>query len=189
MTSASAVLVVIDVQNGFVNEKSKHVVPVIVDLVSRWQAHGGATIFTRYLNYSGSPWERLIKWTEMYDGEPEANLVNELQPYSPRATRIVDKRIYSLFSESGAAFIREQGWTDIYLCGIDTECCVLKTAVDAFERDLTPWVLMDACASHLGPESHDAGLLVTGELIGPNQVITKNDIPQQLLPRASHVQG
>lgn len=181
MTRASAVLAVIDVQNGFVNEESRYVVPVIADLVSRWQARGGDTLFTRYLNYPGSPWERLINYTEMH-GEPETSLVDEIQPYSARATRIVDKTIYSLFSESGTDIIRKHGWTDIYLCGIDTECCVLKTAVDAFERNLTPWVLTDACASHAGPKSHEAGLLVISELIGRGQMIATKDVPRQLLP-------
>jgi nicotinamidase-related amidase len=31
-------LVVIDVQNGFVTDNSRHVVPVIADLVDRWMA-------------------------------------------------------------------------------------------------------------------------------------------------------
>lgn len=188
MTGTSAVLAVIDVQNGFVNEESRHVVPVIADLVSRWQAHGGDTLFTRYLNYSGSPWERLINYTEMH-GEPGTSLVDELRPYSARATCVVDKTIYSLFSDSGADIVREHGWTDVYLCGIDTECCVLKTAVDAFERNLTPWVLTDACASHSGPKSHEAGLLVTSELIGPGQMIATRAVPPHLLPSSSGVPG
>jgi nicotinamidase-related amidase len=29
-------------------------------------------------------------------------------------------------------------------CSIDTDICVLKTAVDAFERNFTPWILKDA---------------------------------------------
>ena len=30
-------LVVVDVQNGFVTDNSRHVVPVIADLVDRWR--------------------------------------------------------------------------------------------------------------------------------------------------------
>lgn len=53
---------------------------------------------------------------------------------------------------------------------------VLKTAVDTFERSLTPWVLADACASHVGQETHAAGLLVTRTLIGSSQIITTADL-------------
>ncbi len=59
------VLVVVDVQNGFITEDSVRVVSVIVDLVRlvrRWQSAGGHTIFTRYFNFPNSPFERLIGW-------------------------------------------------------------------------------------------------------------------------------
>ncbi len=64
----------------------------------------------------------------------------------------------------------------------DTDICVLKTAVDAFERDLSPWVLKDACASHAGPEAHDAGLLITERFIGANQIIRTTSLPESVLP-------
>jgi nicotinamidase-related amidase len=164
------VLVVVDVQNGFVTENSERVVPVIKAFVSRWQAHGGDTVFTRYHNYPNSPYERLIKWTALQCA-PETEIADELKPLASHATAVVDKDIYTLFNDDGAALVKERGWTDLYICGIDTNSCVLKTAVDAFERNLTPWILADACASHSGPEVHAAGLLVAAKFIGPRQII------------------
>ena len=38
--SAKTALVVVDMQNGFVTENSRPVVPVIADLVERWTAAG-----------------------------------------------------------------------------------------------------------------------------------------------------
>lgn len=181
MTSDSAVLVVVDVQNGFIREESRHVVPVIVDLVKRWQAAGGDVVFTRYLNYEGSPFERLIKWKELRTS-PQIDIVPELAPLAAKATAIVDKTMYSLFAdEKGHALVSERGWKDIYVCGIATESCVLKTAVDAFELDLTPWLIEDASASHAGRDVHEAGVLVTQRFIGEGQIITTNDIPTALV--------
>jgi nicotinamidase-related amidase len=181
MTESRPVLIVVDVQNGFVKEKSAHVVPVIVDLVDRWQSAGGDVVFTRYLNYPGSPFERLIKWS-LLQHSPEIDIVDELQPYAARATAIVDKTIYSLFNEQGRALVEQHRWTDLYVCGIATESCVLKTAVDAFELDLTPYLVEDASASHAGQAVHEAGVLVTSRFIGPDQIIRVADIP---LPAAS----
>jgi nicotinamidase-related amidase len=73
--------------------------------------------------------------------------------------------------------LSERGWTDLYVCGIDTDICVLKTAVDAFEYDLTPWILQDACASHAGPEAHTAG-----RFIGTNHIIQTTSLPESVLP-------
>jgi nicotinamidase-related amidase len=180
MSERKPVLVVVDVQNGFITEHSKPVVPVIVDLVHRWQAARGDVVFSRYLNYAGSPFERLIGWTKMADS-PETDFVGELAPYVGPHTPVVDKHIYTLFTPEGTHLVDERGWTDLYLCGIDTDSCVLKTAVDAFERDLTPWILKDACASHAGPEAHAAGLFIAGRFIGTNQIIQTTSLPESVL--------
>ncbi|WP_309237501.1 isochorismatase family cysteine hydrolase [Actinomadura sp. BRA 177] len=177
-------LVVVDVQNGFVREESRHVVPVIADLVERWQAAGGDVIFTRYLNYEGSPFERLIKWKELRTS-PQIDIVPELESLAAKATAIIDKTVYSLFGdEKGRSLVSERGWTDIYVCGIATESCVLKTAVDAFELDLNPWLVEDASASHAGRDVHEAGVLVTRRFIGADQIITTDDIPASLVGEA-----
>lgn len=176
-----AVLVVVDVQNGFIREASAAVVPVIVDLVARWQAAGGDVIFTRYLNYRGSPFERLINWSECMES-PQIDIVDELQPYADKATAVIDKKGYGLFADSaGAALVAERGWRDIYVCGIATESCVLASALGAFEADLTPWVVEDASASHAGQHVHEAGILVTQRFIGERQIINVADIPAGLV--------
>jgi|SRR5918998_6767092 nicotinamidase-related amidase len=180
MSERKPVLVVVDVQNGFITEHSQPVVPIIVDLVRRWQAAHGDVLFTRYLNYSGSPFERLIGWTKMTDG-PQTELIPELLPYVNPQTPVIDKYIYTFFTSEGTELVHERGWTDLYVCGIDTEVCVLKTAVDAFEHDLTPWILKDACASHSGPKAHAAGLFIAGRFIGANQIIQTTSLPQSLL--------
>ena len=177
--SSSAVLVVVDAQNGFVRQQSEHVIPVIADLVEGWLEKGGDVVFTRYFNYPDSPFERFIHWTEMQRA-PQTDIVSELLPYVDRAT-VLDKRTYSLFSPEGAALVKERGWTDIYTCGIATESCVLKTVVDAFEYDLTPWLIEDASASHAGKTVHDAGILVAERFIGAGQIIRVADLPASLV--------
>lgn len=181
MTERKPVLVVIDAQNGFVRDASKHVIPVIRDLVERWYAVGGDVVFTRYLNFPGSNFERLIHWSKLQTS-PEIDIVDELASLAMRATAVVDKTIYSLFNDEGTALVREHGWTDLYICGIATESCVLKTAVDAFELDLTPWLLEDASASHAGDSVHQAGVLVTSRFIGKDQIIRTADLPRDLFP-------
>jgi nicotinamidase-related amidase len=180
MNEGKPVLVVVDVQNGFITEHSRPVVPVIVDLARRWQAAHGDVVFTRYLNYVGSPFERLIGWTKMVE-EPDTELVTELKPYVDPHTPIIDKYIYTLFTPEGRHLVAARGWTDLYVCGIDTEICVLKTAVDAFEQNLTPWILKDACASHSGPEAHAAGLFIAERFIGANQVIPTASLSESVL--------
>jgi nicotinamidase-related amidase len=167
----SRALVVVDVQNGFVTDSSRAVVPAVVDLVRRW---AGPVVFTRYHNHPGSPFERLLGWTAM-QGPPETDLVAELAPYAAGAP-VVDKAVYSLFTAEGRALVAARGWTDLVFCGIATDSCVLKSAVDAFEAGLTPWVVTDACASDFSAEAHAAGLLCLRVMLGAGHLVTAAEL-------------
>ncbi|WP_012182125.1 cysteine hydrolase [Salinispora arenicola] len=187
MSSGRPVLVVTDMQNGFVREQSAYIVPVVADLVRRWQGVGGDTLFTRYLNYPGSPFERFFDWRRL-QSSPDIDLVPELHPYLGKGV-VLDKRIYSPFTSEGVALFKRHGWKEFYFCGIATESCVLKGAVDAFEHDFTPWLIADASASHAGAEAHEAGLLVARRFIGPGQVIRLADIPAALIDMPPSLQA
>jgi nicotinamidase-related amidase len=163
-------LVVVDVQNGFITDLSRPVVPVIKDLVDRWTATGRPIVFTRYLNHPGSMFEKLLDWRKVTHS-PETDIVPELADAATRAD-VIDKHGYTLFNDTGRALVADHGWTDLVFCGIDTEICVLKSAVDAFEAGITPWIITDASASHSSVAAHDAGILIGRRFIGPAQFIT-----------------
>lgn len=172
-------LIVIDMQNGFLNDHSQPVLASVVNLVERWRQAGGPIVFTRYHNYPGSPFERLIGWSQLQTS-PQVDISSALSDYADQALAIIDKKIYSFFTAEGAALVAEQGWTDLVFCGVATESCVLKSAVDAFERNLTPWIITDACLSHGGQQAHDAGLLVARRFIGGGQLVTADGLFQLL---------
>jgi nicotinamidase-related amidase len=175
MDFSRGVLVVVDMQNGFVSDKSTHIVEPVAQLAKRWMDAGRAAVFTRFINEPGSPFERLIGWTRMRSA-PETDLVAVIAALADRGLAVLDKPGYSLFTTEGAGLVTQYGWTDIVIAGIATESCVLKTAVDAFERDLTPWVVRDAVYSHAGAEAHEAGLLVAGRFIGRRQLIEADEL-------------
>lgn len=149
-------------------------------MVQRWQAAGGHTIFTRYHNYPGSPFERLIGWYNLHDS-PEVDFVDELAPHvshNPR-THVIDKTGYTALTDDCRQWIAEHGFTDLLICGIATDGCVLKTTLDAFEAGYTPWLLADACASNASrvppEEVHRSALLLASRLVGAGQVIRSDD--------------
>lgn len=174
------VLVVVDVQNGFVNRHSQHVVQAITDLVTTWTSRNLPVVFTRYLNQPASAYEKYFSWSRFMTS-PDIDLVPEIQALAV-GQPVVDKFGYTLFSDEGAALVQESGWSDLVFCGIATESCVLKSAADAFEHDYGPWIVTDACASDAGPEMHDAGLAVARRLIGRNQLITTSALLESYAP-------
>ncbi|WP_280406621.1 cysteine hydrolase family protein [Nocardia carnea] len=184
-----AALLVVDVQNGFVNEFSEHVVPVIVDLATQWSRTGRPTVYTRYWNYTDSPWERLIGWRALY-GPPETDIVDELSGLvSEPGSHTLDKRVYTALTSEGIDLIEGLGVTDLVICGIATDACVLKSALDAFERGYTPWVVRDAVASnatrHRAAEIHESALLHISRLVGGSQVVDSYEVLESLGERAT----
>jgi nicotinamidase-related amidase len=172
---SSAVLFVVDVQNGFCNEISAPAVRRIVPLVRRWSDAGLPMIFTRYHNYPGSKFERLLDWTEVQHA-PDTDLVDGLIPLADRAVAVADKTGYSVFTAEVTKIVDEYGWTDLVFCGLDTDTCVLKSVADAFEREHTPWLIRDACASHGSRSQHRTGVTLAGRFIGQRQLITHRQV-------------
>lgn len=167
-------------QNGFLNHNSRHVVPAVASLVSAWAGRGLPVVFTRYFNQPGSSYEKYFSWSRLMDA-PETDLTPQIADLA--AGRLVlDKLGYTLFTDDGAALVRENGWHDLVFCGVATESCVLKSATDAFEHGYGPWIVTDACASDGGPDFHDAGLKVAQRLIGRGQLITTSTLLEQLAP-------
>ena len=157
-------LIVVDAQTGFVNEHTRHVVPVVERL-----QHGYDRIYaTRFVNAGASPYRKFLGWRRF--GARSADAALAFRP-APHAV-IVEKRVYSCVSEALLRDLRDRGAAAVSLCGIDTDACVPVSAVDLFQRGIRPVVLSQACASHAGPEYHKAGLRLLERLVGRRQIVS-----------------
>ena len=161
-----SLLLVVDVQNGFVNGYTRHLIDVVNGLIAGFAGRREPVAFTRFVNIPGSGHERWIGWTRFMH-EPENALVDTLATGS---SPVFVKHGYTAFTPAFEDHVRERRIERLLLCGIATDGCVLKSAVDAFERGIEPVVLSDACASHAGREIHEAGLLLLSRFIGPRQL-------------------
>lgn len=170
------VLVVVDMQKGFINEHSVHIVQNVEALIHSCHEFPLPVVFSRFVNVAGSPFESLIGW-DRFHTEPETEIVDELVPW---VGDLIEKNFYTTITSEFVTRIRRCDWKTIVLCGIATESCVLKTAADTFELGLRPIVISDACASDMGEVSHLAGLVALESLIGKDQIMTANELLQRL---------
>lgn len=171
-TSRPDVLLVVDMQNGFLGPRSAHVIPIVSTVLAAFHDAGIPIVCTRFHNRPNSPYERLIGWTRLRT-ETEVALHDAV---APMASWIIDKDIYTAFTPDFVSLVQQHGWHTVAICGVATDGCVLKTSVDAFERDLIPIVIADACASHAGDEIHQAGLTLLRRFIGRDQIVTTADV-------------
>jgi nicotinamidase-related amidase len=183
MDTAHAALVVVDVQNGFLNHHSRPVLPALSRLLAAWTQARLPVVLTRYHNYPGSQFEHLLHWSRLQDS-PETDIAEEISVHTANAA-VIDKYGYSCFTDDFRKLLDHERWRDLYFCGVATESCVLKSAADAFEHGVVPWIVTDASASDAGRSVHEAGLTVARRLIGAHHLVSSQDMLSGLLPSAA----
>lgn len=156
-------LLIVDVQKGFVNSKTKHIPP----LVEKLQNNYSLVIATRFINLPDSPYRRLIKWSRL---APETDEI-ELAFKPKKDVVVIDKYIYSCINDSFMSLLKEHDIDAVDICGLDTDICVMKCAVDLFERNMTPFVLKDYCATIADSSVQESVWVILARYIGKSQII------------------
>jgi nicotinamidase-related amidase len=155
-------LVVVDVLNSYDHEDADRLaqsmaaaVPQIAHLVQRARDEEIPVIYVNdnYGHWNSSSGELVD--IALHEGRhPE--LVEPLRP-PPDASFVIKAR-HSVFYETPLEFLlRQLDVSRIMLCGQVTEQCILYSALDAYVRDLSVAVPVDAVA-HIDPELADAAL-------------------------------
>ena len=159
-------VLVVDVQRGFLNEFTHHVPQRLRRLLER--GDHDPVLFTRFVNAEGGPYATFLEWSDM-QAPPETDLAPELEPFAGRG-RVFDKRGLCGLPEELDDYLRAERIERVYVAGIDTDMCVLKIAMDLFDRSIEPVVLTDCCASTAGLQAHLAGLAVLSRNIGARRL-------------------
>lgn len=158
-----SLLLVIDLQKSFINENTERLISKITKLLD--ENKFDKVVFTRFINSYDSIWFEKLKYTGCITEESKMLQINN------RGYKVIDKKIYSALGSELITYIGENDISKIYLCGIDTECCVLKTAFDLFENAYDVYVLKDYCACMNGNERHNNAIEILQRNIGFNKVI------------------
>jgi len=167
--AGESALIIVDVQRGFVTGENRHVVAPIERLQHRF----GHVIVSRFLNPPSSPFRDLLHYDRFGAGTPDTEMA-----FMPRPDAFfVERPLYTCVTEAVLRQIEDWRLDAVYVAGIATEACVLKTVIDLFEHNITPWVIEDLCASDKGAEFHDPAMKVIGKLIDPGHIVKAADIP------------
>jgi nicotinamidase-related amidase len=155
-------LLIVDVQQCFLNDFTRHIPERIACLVERDRPD--PILFTQFINNPNGPWYRFLDWKSC-EHEPETNLASELLPFA-RDELIFTKPGLAGISQELTDYLREHDVERVWLAGIDTDICVLKVALDIFDLGIKPLIYVDCCASTSGLQAHLAGLAVLARNIG-----------------------
>jgi nicotinamidase-related amidase len=156
-------LLIVDVQEGFINYSTKHIPKSVEEI----QKHYKYIYATRFFNEKNSFYRQLIKWDRFEKNSDDFSLA--FKPIDK--VKIIDKNIYSCVNAKFINNLNKNKIDKVDLCGIDTDICVTKCAVDLFESGIVPRILSKYCASHAGVVAHDNAIKTLERFIGRDQIV------------------
>lgn len=157
----NSLLLIIDLQKSFINENTIYVIKNIQEKMKQFNH----IIFTRFINEYDSIYYKKLN----YKGcllEEDKQIVIPVEN-----NMIIDKKIYTAYCDELVKYIKEKNINKIYLCGIDIECCVLKTALDLFENDYEVYIIKDCCACTFGEERKQNAIDILLSNIGEESIV------------------
>lgn len=150
-------LIVIDVQNYFINKHTMHIPQKISDYISKHEKDFDFVLFTKFVNKIDSNYVKLLNWKKCFSS-PDTDISEELSKFIDEKNVFV-KTAYSAFkSREFSDFLRKNKIKRIFICGIDTDACILATAFETFDLGYDVKILKNLCASHSGKNFHEYAL-------------------------------
>jgi nicotinamidase-related amidase len=158
VTAVSELLVVVDMQNGFLregnlaSERCLAVLPAVHREVDEALAAGRRVLFTADTHEIDDA-EFAVFPEHCIRGTREADLVDELLPLLDRDdVLLLRKRRYSaLFESEMEGHLHRFGIDSVRICGVCTDICVLHTTADLRNRDFPVTVAAHATGTFEGP--------------------------------------
>jgi nicotinamidase-related amidase len=168
-TSEKSLLLVIDMQEGFRTRESEKILPVIKKLINEF---AGKIVFSKFENKKGSLFETQLNWTK-FQNKFDKKILTELK-YSNSSK--ITHNTYTIYNKKLKRFVLKNKINKIYLCGVYTDVCIIKTVMDLFDNGFIVYVIANACNSLHGTKNHEYALDSLKHIIGGHHVINSKKL-------------
>lgn len=156
-------LLVVDVQACFVNDYTINIKNKIEKLLK--QNKYDFVAFGKFRNNTSSPFYNKLNYKACINDDETKILLNT------EGCKVIERVKYSLFTDELKDYIKANNIAEIYICGLDTDACIYKTALDLFENNYDVYILKNYCGSSGGPKLHQIGLMLLKRQIGEDSII------------------
>jgi nicotinamidase-related amidase len=146
-------LLVIDVQKGFINNYTKEIPKKIKNHLEQNSNKYNFIAFTKFINTKDSNFVKQINWHSCIKNN-EIELVDEIKGFVTK-DNLFEKHTYSAFkSKQLLEFIKRNHITKMYLCGLNIDACILASAFEAFDLGYEIHILKDLTNTFFGPAEY-----------------------------------
>ncbi len=158
-------LLIIDVQKGFLDETTEGIVDDIRKIISMIEPT--RVLASKFINQPDGPFVNYLNWRQLIADE-EQKIPDEIVE---SIDKVFPKHTYSCLTPELASYLHSNSITSVALCGMDTDACLLATALDLFSNHIEPYVLAQGCRSARGDEYHQMALKILARNIGSQRII------------------
>lgn len=156
-------IIIVDMQKGFINDNNRHIIEKINSYLKNNTFDN--IIYTKYVNYEGSPFVKILDWHAMKVPEEQEFCVDFIN-----GATIIPKVGYGVKQED-ILKLKKLNIDEIEVCGTDTDACVLAVAFQLFDNGIKPIILKDLCASSSSNiEMHNMAIKVMERQFGKDNV-------------------
>ena len=156
-------LLIVDFQNEFINENTYNSITDINKLVNSNKYD--SVLFTKFVNSKDNPTYKKLGWNGCINKESQS-ISMDTNNY-----KVIEKSTYTAYNDELKKYINTNNIEEIYLCGIDIECCVLVTALNLFENGYNVFVLKDYVYCAHGVDRKNNAIEILKRNIGENNVL------------------
>lgn len=143
MGEGKKILIIIDVQKGFITESNKNMLENINKLLEH--ARFDRIFATKFVNLNGSQYQKFLDWQQMTKS-PDIDLAFDKH----ENLEIIEKTSYAL-PLNFAKQLKQAGSEKIYLCGTDYDACLLAIGFQLFDIGLQP-IFIENCIGSANKE-------------------------------------
>ncbi len=157
MTSSKNALIVIDVQNAFMNDHTKHIPKKIIRTLQTKKFN--YVLFSAFLNKKNSIFSTFLNFKEC-SHKPDTEYVFEFLKFITRENFFPRTAYSVLKSKKLTSFLKKKNITTLYLCGLDTDACIMASALEAIDLGFKTFVIESLCSSSGGKKFHEVGIFI-----------------------------
>lgn len=164
MCDMKKALLILDMQEAFMTDDTKGLPIKIEDYVAT--TYYDHIIVGKFVNEMDSIFVKRLSNTKCLNKE-ECKLCIELS----KSHVIMERCAYTMYTNELDKYLREQNIKYIYLCGLDTDRSIYKTAMDLLERGYFVYIIKNLCNSSAGTNYHNMAIQLLERQIGKDYVI------------------
>lgn len=160
------ILLVIDVQDGYINNETKHIPGLIEKHINNFSYD--LVIATRFINKADSLHKSELNMKDMTMLSPHAKLVEQINDL---ADIVLMKSTYTSLTPDVVKLLEKNKMKEVYIAGFNTDGSIMATALDLFDQGIKPKLLTNLCGTVNGEQENEVALNILKRALGDNNIL------------------